>query len=322
MKVENNCLGMIDNTYAIIEKIGKGGYGCVYKVQKMETKEFFAVKVINHYFKNEHHNNKILSKIKNPHIIKFISFEQGNIKLLDEEDFKPYYVFELSDKGSLENYINCGKNGFKELYCKFIFYDILKGFQAIHNKEICHRDIKAENILLSSDKYIIKICDLGFSADSTELQTDYFGTKQYMAPEVIANKNEYNGIKADIFSLGVLLFFLRTSKLAFENAKISNKNIPKTPYDYIKEKSDAFWKICGIDANIYGLTKEFKDLFLKMVSYDPKERPSIEDIINGEWMKEIKDLTDNEYESLRKEVIQEFKEREDIIAFNKEVYGC
>ena len=319
MKAEyNNILGMIDEKYIIIAKIDESNFSIVYKVQNVESKVYLAAKVIKplHFSRNELNNNRALSKINSPYIIKFISFEQGKIKLSDEEaeDATPFFTFELADKGNLFDYISCGKGGFKELHCKFIFYEILLGFQAIHNEDICHRDIKAENILISSDRYSIKICDLGFSADSTELQTGSCGTRNYKAPEVIMDRNEYDGIKADIFSLGVLLFFLGTSKFNFEQAKINNKS--RTSYDYVKEKkSDELWKVCK--ANTIGLTEEFKELYLKMIAYEPKERPSIDEIINGEWMKDIRGLSENQYESLRKDVIKEFKEREEIILSNK-----
>ena len=318
MKDEFYNLGMIDENYIIKAKLGKGASSIVYKIQDWKTKEEFAAKVIDSYNKNEFQNNQKLSRINNSHIIKFISFKQGNIILSNTKDFKPYFIFELSDKGDLSDYINCGKNGFKELHCKFIFHEILEGIQAIHNEKIYHGDIKAENILLSSDKYIIKICDFGLSADSEELQNGRRGTEQYMAPEIIMEKDEYDGIKADIFSLGVLLCLLRVGKNLFDQAKITNNNMQQTKYDYIKEKNETFWKICEANA-INGLTKEFKDLYLKMVAYEPKERPSIEEIINGEWIKEIKDLNEKEYENLRKEIIKEFRQREEIILSNKDL---
>ena len=56
-----------------------------------------------------------------------------------------------------------------------------------------------------------------------------------------------------------------------------------------------------------------------MVAFNPKERPSIKEIINGEWMKGITNLSENEYMEIKKEVVEEFKEREAIIQYNKEV---
>ena len=68
----------------------------------------------------------------------------------------------------------------------------------------------------------------------------------------------------------------------------------------IKEKKDkVYWKKIG---NIEGLSEDFKTLYLKMVAYDPNERPTIEEIYNDEWMKEIRDLDDTEFQKCEEEL--------------------
>ena len=203
MRSINNTIGFLNKKYPIIEKLGEGAYSSVYKTLNPETNELLAVKIIHKYCKNEMKINIQLSKIQSPYILKYLGYSQGTIKIEHNEDFKSYFLFELANKGELSAYINYVKNGFSDIQTKLIFYDILKGFNEIHNAEICHRDIKAENILLNTDDYNIKISDFGFSEDSSNLQNGIYGTKQYMAPEIIMDK-EYDGIKADIFSLGVL----------------------------------------------------------------------------------------------------------------------
>lgn len=300
----SNC-GMLDDRFTILGEIGDGGYAKVYKVQDPKTNKEYAAKVVQRFCQNEFKVNSKLSNLKNPYIIKYISFSQGSIKLDNYvDDCKPYFLFELATKGDLSKYINCGRGGFKESHCKLIFQDILNGIQVIHKANICHRDIKTQNILLDSDNFNIKICDFGFSSDSTELLTGCFGTKEFMAPEIIIG-NEYDGIKADIFSLGVLLLNLRTSKFLFEKAK-------GLPYDYIKKNDKLIWTLGEVNG-ISGLSKEFKELYLKMVAFNPKERPNIEDILNCEWLKEINDLSEDDRGKLRREVIKEFQLREEII---------
>ena len=292
MKAINNKIGVLNEKYDILEMLGEGAYSSVYKVLNSETNEILAVKIVKQYWKNEMPINIKLSKIKSPYIIKYLDFSQGEIKIKHNEDYKSYFLFELANKGELSNYINCGKNGFSEIQTKLIFYDILKGFNSIHNAEICNRDIKAENILLDTDDYNIKISDFGFSEDSSELLNGIYGTQQYMAPEIIMDK-EYDGKKADIFSLGVLLFYIRTSKFLFNQVKTTKSNTSKTTYDYIKNNKDKIWIIAEANG-IYGLTKEFKDLYLKMVAFNPHERPNVQEILNGEWMKEIINLSEDE----------------------------
>lgn len=300
---------IIDQKYIILDKLGEGAYSTVYKVQNKETNEILALKVIeNHFFYNEFKINNKLKSINSPYIVKFYKYSQWE---QDGTDLKPYFVFELSDKGELNNYINCGKDGFDERFCKMIFLEIVKAFQILHNEDICHRDIKAENILLNSAKYEIKICDLGFSSETDEMLKGKFGTKQYMAPEIIMGK-EYDGKKVDIFSLGVLLFYLRTAKFLFEKAIISEGNNPKSVYDYIKEKNEKVWEISKLNA-LDKLSNKFKELFIKMVAFNPKERPSIDEILNDKWFDEINNLTNDEREKLKDELIYEFKQREKII---------
>ena len=175
---------------------------------------------------------------------------------------------------------------------------------------------QTENILLNTDDYIIKISDFGFSADNSDLQSGIYGTKQYMAPEIIMDK-KYDGIKADIFSLGVLLFYIRTSKFLFDQAKTTKSKASKTKYDYVKNNKDIIWTIAETN-DIHGLKKEFKDLYLKMVAFNPDERPTIQEILNGEWMKEIINLSEDEFKKKRQELTKELKKREDKILSQKE----
>ena len=311
----NTNLGIINEKYEILQKLGEGADSTVYKVINKENNEIYAIKVIHHYHKNEREINNELKSLNSPYIVKFYEFSQGDIILPDEKDFKSYFVFELSDKGELKNYINCGRNGFDEKHCKMIFYEILKAFQTIHNNNICHRDIKAENILLNTNKYEIKICDFGYSSETYDMLEGFFGTKQYMAPEIIMGKR-YDGIKADVFSLGALLFYLRTATFLFTQAKISNGVYSKTVYDYIKEKSEMIWEMAKINP-LNELTDEFKELFLKMVAFNPKERPSIDEILRDKWLEDINNLNDVERQKMKEELIKELNKREEIMKSQK-----
>ena len=93
----------------------------------------------------------------------------------------------------------------------------------MHNEGIAHRDIKPENILI--DKTLnIKIADFGLAINKNiSRSTDFVGTKVYMAPEIIERK-PYDGVKADIFSVGVVLFAIVNAFMPFKNAKLSDKN--------------------------------------------------------------------------------------------------
>lgn len=85
----------------------------------------------------------------------------------------------------------------------------------MHSQLICHRDLKLENILVS-DRQRIKIIDFGFGIRTPEdvLLKIYCGTSSFMAPEII-RKNDYNGFKADIWALGVVLYVMLTGRFPF-----------------------------------------------------------------------------------------------------------
>ena len=132
-----------------------------------------------------------------------------------------------------------------------------------------------------------------------------------MAPEIVKGLT-YDAIKADIFSLGVLLFNLRTSKFLFDLTKVNGTSL----YDYVKDKNEIIWKIAESNG-IRGLSNEFKKLFLKMVSFEPNERPNINDILEDEWFSEIRNLTKVDFEKLNQEVSNEFKKRERVFSLEK-----
>jgi len=308
MEADNNDLGFIDNKYTIKKVLGEGAFSTVYQVKELTDGDEYAAKVIKSFFKyDEVKVSQALSSTNCPYIVKFKEFSQGDIRIGNHTNFMSYILYELCPKGSLEKYlINIG--GFDERQSKYIFSNILKGMQVCHKKGICHRDIKPENIFLDS-KFNVKIGDFGFSSFNSILEGD-FGTKGYKAPEVTSDK-EYDGIKTDIFSLGILLLNIRTAKSLSTELKISTKkNKKKTLYDLVKDKDEKLWKIAEANG-ITGLSDEFKRLFLRMVSLNPIERPSIDDILKDEWFNELQ--TEEVRLEVEEEVRNEFKDREEML---------
>jgi serine/threonine protein kinase len=183
---------------------------------------------------------------------------------------------------------------------------ILKGVEAFHNAGICHRDLKTENILVD-EKYNLKICDFGFSTSNTGHLKESCGTEGYKAPEVEKENPNYDGIKADIFSLGVVLFTLVTGVNGFDK---KNKL-----YRFIRIRNyDTYWK--SVEGALKVFPKDFKELYNRMVCYNTKKRLSVKDILNEEgkktdydWLKEIRDLNKDDFASLEEEVKNELKKR-------------
>ena len=309
----------INNKYIILENKGHGGTANVYLVEDKNDKKQYACKVlkeVSSLFKKEIEILKKVSALNNPFIINLIEYGEGPIKTPSKpKRVRQFAILEFASKGELYDYISCPKKGFSEKHAKLIFHKIIKGVQAFHNSGICHRDIKMQNILLD-DKYDPKICDFGYGAeikgkDGSGKLDEFYGTKNYCPPEIFLNK-KYEGVKVDIFCLGVVLINLVTCNFGFGTATIKDKFYRKI----MGKKYDDYWEL--VSNKVGGISEELKNLYIKMVSYNPKLRPSIDDILNDPWMKEVTSLDDKGYNELDKEIYEEFKKREVDVLNNNE----
>mgnify|MGYP002626989597 CR=1 FL=1 len=291
----------IDYKYKIEEKIGSGGEGNAFLVKEKETNIEYVAKVpkeddesiVNEItFLNE------LKKYNNPYIIKMINSGVGDIiRIKRKTKKKKYLVLEKATYGNIYDYIyyyifylhKC----LGEQKGKLLFSKILEGVQCMHNHNICHRDIKLENILFDDD-FNPKICDFGFACINSPKITQYIGTKEYQPPEINENK-PYDGFKNDIFCLGASLMILVTGKAAFEEAKTTDQLYKKI----YKEKNINYWKTVEPLLEGIKLSPEFKDLLIQMIQYNPKLRPDINAILKHPWFKEIENMKKNNLEKLK-----------------------
>ena len=302
----------IDKKYEIIDKKGSGGTSIVFLVKDSTTKKIYAAKVLkkqSEYYDDEVKILNDLKEINCPYILNLIDNGTGDVarkgNVFKE---KQYIILEYASKGELFNYILYLKQGLKKEYAKIIFAKILKGVHSCYEKKkICHRDLKLENILLD-ENFNPKIADFGFATYNTGKLNDPKGTIGYAAPELYEGKL-YDGYKADIFSLGVILYSLYTGKKAFKNHTNIDSN-----YKYIKFGCYKYYwkKVAGGLEGIEDLEdfENFKDLYIKMISYSPNKRPTIEEIFESEWMKEMKVLSEDQIKKLEEEIIEEFLRRE------------
>ena len=302
---------IINNKYIIIEKRGNGITSDVFQVKDIKTEKFYAAKIFKNsskFFLKEIEILNSIKKVNNPHIINIIESNITQNGQLPKED-QQYIILEYASKGDLFDYISLTNNGLKEKYCKIIFYKILKGIQACHNAGICHRDLKLQNILFD-DNFNPKICDFGFATFNDKNLKDYLGTLNYAAPELFLKK-PYDGFKVDIFSLGVVLLNLATCKIGFLEA---NKYDPYYRLIIAKDYKQYWYKV---GKKINKISDELKNLYLKMISFNPEKRPTIEDILNDEWMKEINALNKEEFEKLENKVKKKLLNIEEIKMINE-----
>ena len=280
----------IGKEFLMLREIDSGNTSTVYLVKSMKTEKIYAAKVYeenSESFFNEVDILEQLSSLNSPNIIHLISYGEDYIinNGIPEKETKQYIILEYMPNNDLFYYAT-HLNGINEQKIKKIFYKILKAVQQCHDKGICHRDLKLENIMFNEQNEPV-LCDFGYGGllNENEKFTDFVGTLNYMAPEIL-RRIPYSGIRSDIFSLGVILFALIIQKFGFEEATPSDKLYRLI----IQKKYEEYWEKIG---NIIGkeiiekVSPEFKELYLKMVAYSPNERPSIEDIIKCEWLKNI-----------------------------------
>ena len=338
--LSENSIGILDGKYILMKNLGEGYSSQVYKVKYSLTNKIYAAKVFNKYtqsIEKEIEHNKIISQNINtqfPNFIKYITSSVGPFELKndsqisDTPETKAYIIFELGTKGTLLDYITCTKENLDERFVKVIFIKIVKAVRYLHFLGLCHRDLKTDNIVLSGEEFIIKLLDFGFSSKiiktkdgNAQYQTEYVGTKEYAAPEIF-NGIPYDGEKADIFSLGVILFNLRTGFRGFKIAKCYDpkevKDKSKLLYNYIRyKKHKIYWKQLGLYINVNELSEQFRELYLKMVAYDPNERPTLGEIFNDDYFDDIRALNDDQLHNLEQEIINEFRIREALIKESK-----
>ena len=311
-------LGTIDNRYVLLSVKLNDIQTTSYVARSNQDNNNYIIEIMNNGIQNPNfpaNQSNILNILNqqqnNQYILRYI--DQGNdpVTLGNNPPInKDYIVYENAPKLDLFSYLNAGNNhGFGERQAKLIFKKILLGVRVMHNANICHRDLKPQNILFDND-FNPKIYGYHFIHTNENNLNEFMGTINYAAPEILLH-NPYNGIKADIFSLGQILFNLVTGRLGFNNANMQD-NLYRLIilHQYIE-----YWE--RIQENIpLNASQEFRNLFLSLVAFDPNERSTIDQILNSPWMNEINNLNEQQMNDLENEVRQEFINREQILNQN------
>ena len=241
--------------YKILNKLGQGGFGSVYKVLNKDDNKHYVIKTIsikglnNKEIENIKNEAKILSSIDNENIVKYYD------SFIENDCFN--IVMELCEGLDFRNFINYMKQTGEYINESIIYFFIKRiclGLKEIHKKNLIHRDLKPENIFLTVD-IKVKIGDFGISKqlkNGNDFTNTQIGTPLYMAPEILRGE-KYNN-KVDIWSLGCIIYELCTSNYYFEN-----KNQGK------------------INLSIY--RAELQNLIDTLLKKDYNERPNIEQVL-------------------------------------------
>ncbi|MDD6355150.1 MAG: Stk1 family PASTA domain-containing Ser/Thr kinase [Oscillospiraceae bacterium] len=205
----------LDGRYEVQEIIGVGGMSVVYKAYDNVDDRIVAIKILKEEFLNNEefkrrfkNESKAIALLSHPNIVKVYDVNFGE-KL-------QYIVMEYIDGITLKEYIN-KQGAITWNDALFFMTQILRAVQHAHDKGIVHRDIKPQNIILLKNGNI-KVTDFGiarFSRSETRTLTEQaIGSVHYIAPEQA--KGEYTDEKADIYSLGVVLYEMLAGSVPFE----------------------------------------------------------------------------------------------------------
>jgi len=267
--------------YEIINSLGEGSYGKVYKVKIKNTEKYRAMKVIKkRYQYNPQEEEKIikeiqiLKKLDHPNIIRV--FEFFNTK----SDF--YIISELCEGGELFDRIIKLKK-LNEKVAAYVMKQLLSTIQFCHKNQILHRDLKPENILIESEGdsqkednlFIIRVIDFGTAEifKNNTLLSKQIGTPYYIAPEVLNNK--YNE-KCDLWSCGVILYILLSGCPPFYG-KNDNEIFEKVKKGQLNFKQK-IWQEISDDA---------KNLIKSLLEFDYNLRPTAEQALEHPWFLKV-----------------------------------
>ena len=282
----------IRKSYEFISMLGTGTFGKVRLYRDKNYKELlFAIKTLKKEGIPQYQFNllksevNILSNLDHPNIVKYF----GTF----EDEFFIHIVMEYLKGHDLDKIISL-KNytGFDEKNMCQIIQQLLKALAFIHSKNIIHRDIKPENVLFSNKRNYssLKLIDFGL-ATFAQQDNKSVGTPFYMAPETIDGHSTF---ESDIWSVGVIVYQMITSKLPFETGDKDNQAL------YHKIKNDDYNRDI---LNEIECSDEVKDFIYQSLQKDVKMRLAIHDALNHPWIQKfcIKniDTTFLNHESIR-----------------------
>lgn len=256
--------------YIIGKRIGQGAYASVRAGIDTQTNKKVAIKIYDKQNLLEQQRRKgvrreikLLERMQHDHVIRLHEAFDSQKQV--------FLIMENVSGGSLHSLLKSKVNRqLKDSEAKHLFGQIASAIKYWHSKNITHRDIKLENILLDDSKTNVKLIDFGFSTwiPNEKKIKIFWGTPSYMAPEIVSKK-EFWGPPADIWALGVLLYALLCGKFPFKG----------------NSDNDLYWKINSGEYEIPDHVQYAARLLLeKMIVVNPEERITASEILKDPWL--------------------------------------
>jgi len=213
--------------YEIVQKLGRGAYGIVWKAIDKKTREVVALKKCFDAFQNATDAQRTFREIM---FLQELNGHENIVRLLNvlkaDNDQDIYLICDYMES-DLHAVIRA--NILEDIHKQYIIYQLLKSIKYMHSGEMLHRDIKPSNLLLNSDCQV-KVCDFGLARSVVQqndnaqnpVLTDYVATRWYRAPEILLGSTSYTkGV--DLWSVGCILGELLSGKPIFPGTSTMNQ---------------------------------------------------------------------------------------------------
>jgi len=213
--------------YEVLQKLGKGAYGVVWKAVDKKSRNVIALKKIFDAFQNATDAQRTFREIM---FLQELAHHENIIRLQNvlkaDNDRDIYLVFEFMET-DLHAVIRA--NILEEVHKQYIMYQLFKALKYLHSGQLLHRDIKPSNLLLNSE-CAVKLADFGLARSVAALQndghnpvlTDYVATRWYRAPEILLGSTKYT-YGVDMWSSGCILGELLLGKPIFPGSSTMNQ---------------------------------------------------------------------------------------------------
>ena len=238
---------MLDNRYEILEVIGTGGMAVVFKARCHRLNRLVAIKMLKkdlsedaEFRRRFHDESQAVAMLSHPNIMAVYDVSRGG-----DMD---YIVMELIDGITLKQYMERrGRLNWPEAL--HFITQIMKGLSHAHSRGIIHRDIKPQNIMILRDG-TVKVTDFGIAclSNGSNASNEAIGSVHYISPEQA--KGDYTDNRSDIYSAGVVLYEMLTSRLPFDGdnpVSIAIQHfsaVPLPPRELNPEIPEALEQIC------------------------------------------------------------------------------
>ena len=244
-------IGQRISNFQIVQELGAGGMGTVYKAKDIRLNRYVAIKMLHSHITNHSNVYKrfqneamISAQINHPHVTTLLDFI--------EVDGRSYLIMEYVDGSALDELLQ--SNGpLPEQRCIDICIQMLKGLSEAHQHHILHRDLKPGNIMVNK-KGFVKIMDFGIahisSATRITAQNKVIGTAEYIAPEIYLGKEPTK--VSDLYSIGIILYEMLSGDVLFKAESEAS-----LIYQVVNSKPKI--KLLGVSPDLISIIKKLTD---------------------------------------------------------------